>query len=167
MIGTGAPALGGSGGEGWVSPQCAVARRPGGVVEAHALCREADRCACRCHHKYAASLGVLIGGPCDVRDAPETVTGDLDPEPWPVPAPAAPARWPSQRRDRRRTPPVTPVEAAAELREAGFEPIETYPGRASVGWSCRCLTCGAARRLKLSDVRAGRRCLHVRNVPPS
>ncbi|MDT3395101.1 hypothetical protein RKE29_00245 [Streptomyces sp. B1866] len=143
-----------------MSAQCAVAGRPGGVVEAHALCRSRGRCACRCHRKYAVSLGTLIGGPTLVTDAP-----DPDPGLAPAPLPVVPAGRPGRAWDRRRTPPVTPAEAAAELHEAGFEPIEAYPGRASKGWSCRCVTCGAARRLKLSEVRAGRRCLH-RGLPP-
>ncbi|MDT3396449.1 hypothetical protein RKE29_07305 [Streptomyces sp. B1866] len=155
----GPPPAARAGGGGWLSAQCAAAVRPGGLAEAHALCH-GGRCACRCHRKIAVSLGVLIGGP-------EPVTGDHDPAPGPAPVPGpAPAERSGRAGDRRRTPPVTPREAAAELREAGFEPIEAYPGRASVGWSCRCLTCGAARRLKLSEVRAGRRCMHVRGVPP-
>ncbi|MDT3399933.1 hypothetical protein RKE29_25430, partial [Streptomyces sp. B1866] len=144
----------------WLSAQCAVALRPGGVAEAHALCR-AGRCACRCHRKVAVSLGALIGGP------PHLVGYAPEPEAEFVPAPLPPrAGRPGRGGDQRRTPPVTPAQAVAEMRAAGYEPIESYPGRATVSWSCRCLTCGAARRLKLSDARGGRRCRHVKGMPP-
>lgn len=35
-----------------------------------------------------------------------------------------------------------PSSAAAEVREAGFEPLETYPGKTTDRWRCRC-ACGA------------------------
>ncbi|MDT3397182.1 hypothetical protein RKE29_11080 [Streptomyces sp. B1866] len=144
-----------SAGGAWLSAQCVAAVRPGGVVEAHALCH-GGRCACRCHRKVAVSLGLLVGGP--VQPTNDDPTGPLQPVPAPLEA-GQPGR------DRRRHPPVTPAEATAEMLEAGYEPIESYPGRASVAWSCRCTTCGAARRVKLSEARAGQRCHHVRNVP--
>ncbi|MDT3397222.1 hypothetical protein RKE29_11290 [Streptomyces sp. B1866] len=141
----------------WLSAQCVAAVRPGGVVEAHALCH-GGRCACRCHRKVAVSLGLLVGGPT------QTTGDDPTGQPEPVPVPPEAGR-PGRVGDRRRHPPVTPAEAVAEMLEAGYEPIETYPGRASVAWSCRCTTCGAARRVKLSEARAGQRCHHVRGVP--
>ncbi|MDT3397517.1 hypothetical protein RKE29_12790 [Streptomyces sp. B1866] len=152
------PSPAGAGGGPWLSAQCVAAVRPGGVVEAHALCH-GGRCACRCHRKVAVSLGLLVGGPAPLTDDPPG-------EPQPVPVPPEGAGRPGQAWNRRRHPPVTPAEATAEMLEAGYEPIETYPGRASVAWSCRCTTCGAARRVKLSEARAGQRCHHVRGVPP-
>ncbi|MDT3399754.1 hypothetical protein RKE29_24475, partial [Streptomyces sp. B1866] len=137
---------------------CAAALRPGGLTEAHALCH-GGHCACRCHRKTAVSLGLLVGGPTPLTG--DDSTGELQP----VPAPPPGAGWPGGG-DRRRRPPVTPAEATAEMLEAGYEPIESYPGRASVAWSCRCTTCGAARRVKLSEARAGQRCHHARGVPP-
>ncbi|MDT3396381.1 hypothetical protein RKE29_06960 [Streptomyces sp. B1866] len=137
-------------GGGWVSVQCEAAR--GGIAEAHRMCRE-GRCACRCHRKYAASLGQLIGGP-------EPVTGGDPAEAQAIRA--APPGADRRTAERRWTPPVTAQEARVEMVAAGWEPIEPYPGRASRGWSCRCLTCGSGRRLKLSEVRGGLRCYHRR-----
>ncbi|MDT3399824.1 hypothetical protein RKE29_24830 [Streptomyces sp. B1866] len=156
MTATSGPRPAGATGGPWLSVQCVAAVRPGGVVEAHALCH-GGRCACRCHRKTAVSLGLLVGGPT------QTTGHDPTGQPEPVPAPPPGAGRPG--RDRRRHPPVTPAQATAEMLEAGYEPIETYPGRASVAWSCRCTTCGAARRVKLSEARAGQRCQHVRGVP--
>ncbi|MDT3397470.1 hypothetical protein RKE29_12555 [Streptomyces sp. B1866] len=101
----------------------------------------------------------MVGGPAPLTGG-DDATGQSEPVPVPPEASAARPGW-----DRRRHPPVTPAEATAEMLEAGYEPIESYPGRASVAWSCRCTTCGAARRVKLSEARAGQRCHHVRNVP--
>lgn len=60
--------------------------------------------------------------------------------------------------------------AADEMRRlGGVDPLEPYPG-AGRPWRCRCLTCGAEARPRLSTVRSGargcRRCAHraVRTV---
>lgn len=48
-----------------------------------------------------------------------------------------------------------PVKAAAEVRQAGFERLETYPGRTTERWRCRC-ACGAEVTVTLTSVRRGR-----------
>jgi hypothetical protein len=53
---------------------------------------------------------------------------------------------------KQRTPPDI---AEAQLRAAGFEPIEPYPGLASSPWRCRCLTCNCETRAPLYKVRNG------------
>jgi hypothetical protein len=50
---------------------------------------------------------------------------------------------------------TTPGIAEAQLRAAGFEPLEPYPGLASSLWRCRCLTCGGETRAPLYKVRNG------------
>ena len=47
--------------------------------------------------------------------------------------------------------------AEAEIRQAGFIPLEPYP-RANDRWLCRCCTCGAEVRPSLFGVRAGKGC---------
>ncbi|MEV0322539.1 RNA polymerase sigma factor [Streptomyces sp. NPDC050658] len=42
---------------------------------------------------------------------------------------------------RRGRPGASPKEATALMREAGFEPLEPYPG-ANTKWRCRCISCG-------------------------
>ena len=58
----------------------------------------------------------------------------------------------------RSRPRLDPEVAAAELRAAGFEPSEPYPGLASDRWSCRCQACGSEVRVRLEDLRAGHGC---------
>jgi hypothetical protein len=53
---------------------------------------------------------------------------------------------------KQRTPPDT---AEAQLRAGGFEPLEPYPGLASLPWRCRCLTCTGETRAPLYKVRNG------------
>jgi hypothetical protein len=48
-----------------------------------------------------------------------------------------------------------PEAAEAQLRAGGFEPLEPYPGLASVPWRCRCLTCGHETTAPLFKVRNG------------
>jgi hypothetical protein len=53
------------------------------------------------------------------------------------------------------------VDEADELRAAGYEPVEPYPGTVVAQWLSRCVTCGAERRPTLRDVRRrGIRCAH-------
>ncbi|MEX0172139.1 hypothetical protein [Streptomyces sp. LMG1-1-1.1] len=49
-----------------------------------------------------------------------------------------------------------PSKAATEVRAAGFEPLETYPGKTTDSWPCRC-ACGAEATVTLPDIRRGRR----------
>lgn len=51
--------------------------------------------------------------------------------------------------DRRR---VLALEAEQGMRRAGFQPLETYPGRARELWRGRCLRCGHIVYLSLNDV---------------
>ena len=44
--------------------------------------------------------------------------------------------------------------ASAEIRGAGFEPLEPYPGRTTDPWRCRC-SCGSEVAMRLSSVRSG------------
>lgn len=52
------------------------------------------------------------------------------------------------------------MDADAELRAAGYEPLEPYPGTVAAQWHARCTTCGAERRPSLHDIRKGKRCGH-------
>ncbi len=52
------------------------------------------------------------------------------------------------------------TDAARLLHDAGFEPLEPYPGRAGAAWAMRCADCGNQRRSTLSRVRGGERCTH-------
>lgn len=51
-------------------------------------------------------------------------------------------------------------QSEQELREAGYEPLEPYPGDGHKPWRSRCMTCGQVRRPNLVTIRSGRRCLH-------
>jgi recombinational DNA repair protein (RecF pathway) len=44
--------------------------------------------------------------------------------------------------------------AVADLRAAGFDPLETFPGVMNP-WLCRCLTCGKTVPKSLNDIRSG------------
>lgn len=55
----------------------------------------------------------------------------------------------------------TAEEALRLLREAGYEPLMDYPG-VQEPWRSRCTTCKRIRRPRLSDIRAGVRCRHLR-----
>jgi len=50
--------------------------------------------------------------------------------------------------------PVDPARAATEMRAAGLEPLEPYPG-VDTPWRSRCLTCGQATRPTLGCLRRG------------
>lgn len=52
--------------------------------------------------------------------------------------------------------PVDSEVAAAEMRAAGFEPVEPYPG-SSRPWTCICIGCGTACTPSLRGVRRGTR----------
>ncbi|WP_326595949.1 hypothetical protein [Streptomyces sp. NBC_01803] len=51
-------------------------------------------------------------------------------------------------------------QAVAELREAGFEPEEDYPGNTLTSWTMRCTICGTPRRTTLNNVRRKGGCWH-------
>lgn len=55
---------------------------------------------------------------------------------------------------------IRPDDAITEMRQAGYEPLEPYPGSVSRPWSVRCRTCLAPRRLTLSRIRDGWHCRH-------
>lgn len=89
--------------------------------------------------RHWISLGLLFGG-----HTHET--------PWPFVAPL-PAEL----------PPSYDLAGQAdsaewEMKQAGFEPEEDYPGRATRRWAVRCVTCGASMRVSLESVRNGVRC---------
>jgi len=52
----------------------------------------------------------------------------------------------------------TAEEAQAIMRDAEFEPLEEYPGRASAKWLCKCLRCGKESTPRLTRIRQGSRC---------
>jgi len=54
--------------------------------------------------------------------------------------------------------------AAAEMREAGYDPQKPYPGP-SYPWDCVCMRCGGRRRPSLMSVRRGTRCRHGGRSP--
>ncbi|MFD8643358.1 hypothetical protein ACFV14_24045 [Streptomyces zaomyceticus] len=79
------------------------------------------------------------------------------------PCPVCRAEGYKQRAAARRT---DPAEATALMRAHGFEPLEPYPG-ASVGWHCRCTTCGKESRPLYSGVKGrGHRCGHCAGSAP-
>lgn len=46
----------------------------------------------------------------------------------------------------------TPAEAEEALRNAGMEPIDSYPGSIHKPWRSRCLTCGTERSPRLTNI---------------
>ncbi len=52
--------------------------------------------------------------------------------------------------------------AIAELRSAGFEPLEQFAG-VRIGWKSRCLTCKKVSSPQLGSIRAGRGCQYCAN----
>lgn len=58
---------------------------------------------------------------------------------------------------------IDPDLAAAELRAAGLEPLEPYPGYVNKPWRARCLTCGYEGVPRLNNVRRGGGCRKCRN----
>ncbi|GAA2334591.1 hypothetical protein GCM10010246_18160 [Streptomyces cuspidosporus] len=63
----------------------------------------------------------------------------------------------------------SPAERAQQawriIREAGYEPLEPWPGKATVPWRCRCITCKRVRHPTVSGVLQDR-CQHVRPEQP-
>jgi hypothetical protein len=51
--------------------------------------------------------------------------------------------------------PVDPVAAEAEMRAAGMEPLERFPGRVRDPWTCSCLRCGHIGTPNLNNIRRG------------
>lgn len=64
---------------------------------------------------------------------------------------------------RKKPVPATTEGAWQEMVDAGYEPLEPYPGRSNVTWRSRCLECGAERLASLWAVRSGSRCKHRRH----
>lgn len=60
---------------------------------------------------------------------------------------------------------VSAEEAEADLRAAGYEPLETYPLSVTGSWKVRCSTCAYEWTLNLNRVRMGQRCVHERLTP--
>lgn len=53
-------------------------------------------------------------------------------------------------------PPVASSEAIRRVQEAGFEPLEPYPGNNRTWWKCRHIECGNEIPLKLGGIVAGK-----------
>lgn len=51
-------------------------------------------------------------------------------------------------------------KAEADLRAAGYEPLDPFPGMVRKPWRSRCTTCGAERRPSIDSIRQGKRCKH-------
>lgn len=62
--------------------------------------------------------------------------------------------------NQRLKPPLSPAEAEALLRAAGYEPLAPYPGSRTYGWPSRCVACGTDRRPSIQNVEQGLRCKH-------
>jgi hypothetical protein len=60
------------------------------------------------------------------------------------------------------TPRTAPEVAVAEVRAAGYEPLEPYPGRTVDPWNALCPECGCRWALTLQRIRSGHRCQHTR-----
>lgn len=95
------------------------------------------------------SLGILFGGHSyEVHSSP--LTG-------PVPGEELPPSRDS----------VAQAESAEwEMRQAGYDLDEDYPGSPSIRWSVTCSACSAPRKVSLQSVRRGARC-HCGYVPSS
>lgn len=65
-----------------------------------------------------------------------------------------------------KTAPINPNEAADEMRAAGFEPSDPYPG-AGKPWRCRCQKCGRDVTPRLSGVRQGHGCKYCAGIAPT
>lgn len=55
---------------------------------------------------------------------------------------------------------TSPEQAEEELRTAGYEPLEPYPGTVLALWLARCMECDLTRHITLNYVHRGRRCHH-------
>ena len=53
---------------------------------------------------------------------------------------------------------VDPHVAEKDMRNAGLEPLEAYPGRVATPWLCRCATCEQESNASLMRIRAGGGC---------
>ncbi|MET9878609.1 GIY-YIG nuclease family protein [Actinacidiphila glaucinigra] len=51
---------------------------------------------------------------------------------------------------------IDPGVAIAQMQNAGLQPLKPYPGRATLPWRCRCMTCGSESTPRLSGIRRGR-----------
>ncbi|MFJ6934623.1 RNA polymerase sigma factor [Streptomyces globosus] len=58
---------------------------------------------------------------------------------------------------RKGRPGVSPDEAAAVMRKAGFEPLEPYPG-SNARWRCRCITCSKEVMPRYGTAKKGHGC---------
>ena len=47
------------------------------------------------------------------------------------------------------------AQAVIEMRRAGLEPLDPYPGLAQTPWRCRCNTCGTVGEPTLNSIRSG------------
>jgi len=54
--------------------------------------------------------------------------------------------------------PVNAEVAVADMRAAGLEPLEPYPGHTASPWRCRCTRCGSEVTARLQKIRAGEGC---------
>jgi hypothetical protein len=63
------------------------------------------------------------------------------------------------------TAPVDPDAAVAEMRAAGLEPLEPYPG-ANKPWLCRCKTCDNKVRPRLTTIRKRHGCRYCGGTAP-
>jgi hypothetical protein len=54
-----------------------------------------------------------------------------------------------------------PQQAEEEMRAAGYEPEEPYPGKVNTQWTVRCVECGQLRHPSLTHIRRGIRCKHL------
>lgn len=63
--------------------------------------------------------------------------------------------------------PIDSERAASDMRAAGFQPLEPYPG-SDRPWRCRCLVCSKQVSPTFSNVRSGSRCAYCkrRRVEP-
>ncbi|WFB09361.1 hypothetical protein LRS74_21680 [Streptomyces sp. LX-29] len=89
------------------------------------------------------ALGLLLGGPSSAVPAEEALPpGERKPPRWDVAAAAERAEW--------------------EIQQAGYEPLDPYPGRVAAPWRSRCTTCGAVGTPTLARVRRFGGCRHQR-----
>lgn len=54
--------------------------------------------------------------------------------------------------------PIESDVAVADVRAAGLEPLEAYPGHTASPWRCRCARCGSEVTARLQKIRSGEGC---------
>lgn len=60
----------------------------------------------------------------------------------------------------------SPKSAAAALKEAGAEPLESYPNNMAKKWKCHCLSCGKTIYPRMVNIESGKACRYCFGPTP-